>query len=77
MPLVMRNDGAAVRLNNRLKGRIVEITRGNPAWQLVVPDAVVASKELTILGGKISNDISVRECKCAARRLSGVLEILE
>ena len=57
----MAHDGAAVRLDDRREGSSVEVAARHPAWELVVPHAVVATEEHVVLLGDGRNGITVCE----------------
>ena len=55
----------AVSLDDARKLRRTEATVGNPARQLIVPDAVMAAEKLSVGFGEVGNLITSGECECS------------
>ena len=69
----MANDSRTMRLDDGCQGGRVEAAVGNPARELVVPDAVVSTHDLTVLLGASDNLVSVGEAEASTRGFSRVL----
>ena len=72
----MAHDGAAVRLDDGREGSSVEVAARYPAWELVVPHAVVTTEEHVVLLGDGRDGITIREGKGSARWLGCVLSVV-
>ena len=64
-------------LDDRRQLRGSEATTGDPAWELAVPHAVVATEELTIGLGEISNLVSTSPGEDTLFWLGGILQCTE
>lgn len=54
------------------EGLVGPRARRNPRWELVVPDKVVASKDLGVRLGKVGDHVTLGVRECPLRRLNGV-----
>ena len=75
LALEVADERAAVVLDDGRQVRSGELSVGDPARELVVPHAVMATEELAVLLREVRNLVAPREGERAARRLRRVLSV--
>ena len=74
LTLVVADKSTAVVLNDACQGVDSPGTAGDPARELVVPDAVVPAEELAVRLREVGNHVTIRERECPLLGLSRILD---